>query len=194
MSRDPEQIRRDIEAQREAIGDTVGALSYKTDVKARASDAVQEKKDAITGKVTGVKDKIGGAVPATDDVKDRLPSTPDAAQVKATAKRAGGMAQDNPLGLAIGSVAVGFLAGLLIPATKVENERIGPVADQLKEKATDIGQEAMEHGKAVAQEVAQNTQETVKETVKESGQEHAGRFQQSAQEHAQDVKEQVQSS
>lgn len=178
MSRDPEQIRRDIEAQREAIGDTVGALSYKTDVKARASDAVH-------GKVQGVKEKIGGAVPDTDQIKDRLPSTPDSGEVKAKARRAGGLAQENPLGLAIGSVAVGFLAGLLIPATKVENERIGPVADQLKEKASEIGSEAVQHGKAVAQEVAQSAQET----AKEAGQEHAGRFQESAQ----DVKEAVQS-
>lgn len=189
MSRDPEQIRRDIEAQREAIGDTVGALSYKTDVKARASDAVQDKKDAITGKVVGVKDKIGGAVPDTDQMKDRMPSAPDAVQVKATARRAGGLAQENPLGLAIGSIAVGFLAGLMIPATKVENERIGPMADQLKETVSDLGSEAVQHGKEVAQEVAQSAQET----AKEAGQEHAGRFQSSAQESATDVKEQVSS-
>ena len=37
-------------------------------------------------------------------------------------------AQDNPLGLAVGAAAVGFLAGLLVPVTQVENEKIGPMA------------------------------------------------------------------
>ncbi len=35
----------------------------------------------------------------------------------------------NPLGMAIGSVAVGFLAGMLLPVTAVERERMGPSAN-----------------------------------------------------------------
>jgi hypothetical protein len=61
----------------------------------------------------------------------------------------GGLAQDNSLGLAIGSVAVGFLVGLLLPATRVEDERFGGVADEVKETAKDLGQEALDRGKQV---------------------------------------------
>jgi gas vesicle protein len=69
--------------------------------------------------------------------------------------------------------AVGFVAGLLIPSTRVEDERIGPMADQLKEQAKETGQEAMERGKHVAQQAA--------ETAKEEGQKQADALRDSAQ-------------
>ena len=43
------------------------------------------------------------------------------------------IAKDNPLGLAIGAAAAGFLVGLVIPATRREDEKLGPVADSVKE-------------------------------------------------------------
>jgi gas vesicle protein len=85
--------------------------------------------------------------------------------------------KENPLGLAIGAVAVGFVAGMLIPSTSVEDEKIGPMADQLKDRVKETGQEALDHGKQVAEDVAQSAQET----VKESGQQHAQELASSAQ-------------
>jgi hypothetical protein len=64
------------------------------------------------------------------------------------------MAQENPLGLALGALAVGFLAGMLLPSTRIEDERMGEVADRLKDTARQTGQEAIERGRAVAQEAA----------------------------------------
>jgi methyl-accepting chemotaxis protein len=98
--------------------------------------------------VSGATDRVGGTVSgATDRVSS---ATPDREQVKYRARRAKSVAQENPLGLAIGSAAVGFLAGLLIPSTDIENEKIGPIADQIKEEAKSTGQEALERGKHVA--------------------------------------------
>ena len=136
MGQDPELIRRDIEQTRERMGDTVDALGYKTDVKSRA-------KESVTGKVDTVKEKLVGA---KDSAMEAAPSTGD---VTHGARQAVGVAQENPLGLAVGAVAVGFLAGMLIPSTRVENEKIGPLADQVKDQIKETGQEAMEHGKAV---------------------------------------------
>jgi len=205
VGQEPDRIRAEIEQTRAEMSETVDALGYKADVKSRAKESIQEKKDSAKESIVGagqsVKDKIVGAGEAVSDrvggaggaVGDRVSSaggtisdaTPDAEQVKYQAKRAVGIAQSNPLGLAIGSVAVGFIAGLLIPSTRVEDEKLGPVADDLKDKAKQTGQEALEHGKQVAQEAAQSAQET----VKESGQEHAQQVRDSAQEHAQDVQQ-----
>jgi gas vesicle protein len=194
VGEEPDRIRAEIEATRAEMSETVDALGYKADVKARAKDSIQEKKDSakesIVGATQSVKEKIVGAGSSVTDsvgsvggtVSDK---TPDADQVKYQARRAVGVAQSNPLGLAIGSVAVGFIAGLLIPSTRVEDEKLGPVADDVKERAKQTGQEALEHGKQVAQDAAQSAQET----VKESGQEHAQQVRDSAQEQAQDVQE-----
>ena len=85
--------------------------------------------------------------------------------MKQGAQQAVGIAKENPLGLAVGGLAVGLIAGLLLPSTRVENEKLGPMADQVKEQAKETGQEAMERGKHVAQQAA--------ETAKEEGQKQA---------------------
>ncbi len=174
MGKDPGEIREAIEATRGRMGDTVEALSYKTDVKARTKDAIDDKKQAVVGKVTAVKDAIvGGASNAADTVGGVAPSSED---VKQTAKRAASVAQQNPLGLALGAAALGFLAGMLVPATRFEDEAVGQAADQVKDTIKDTGQQALEHGKQVAQDVVQ----AAGETAKESGQEHADQLKQTA--------------
>ena len=155
MGEEPDRIRAEIEQTRADMSETVDALGYKADIKSRGKE-----------KIVGVKDKVVGA-------------TPDSGEIKGKARQAGSMAQQNPLGLAIGSVAVGFLAGLLIPSTRVEDERLGPIADDVKEKVRETGQDALEHGKQVAQDAAQ--------AAKESGQEHAQEVKEGAQQRAQET-------
>jgi gas vesicle protein len=161
MGQDTGQIRQDIEETRERMGETVEALGHKADVPGRAKEAVSER-------VESVKSKISRA-------------TPDSGDVKQGAHRAKGIAQENPLGLAIGAVAVGFVGGLLIPSTRVEDDKIGPIADQVKEKAKETGQEAVDRGKEVARQAA----DSAKETAQEAGREQADGLKESAQEKTQ---------
>ena len=114
MGQDPEAIRRDIEQTRDQMGETVEAIGYKTDVRSRAKDSVQEK----TGRL---REKISGATPNPDDVKGG-------------AKQAVGVAQENPIGLAVGAVAMGFVAGMLVPSSKVEDEKLADSARQSAEE------------------------------------------------------------
>jgi histidinol dehydrogenase len=91
------------------------------------------------------------------------------------------MAKENPLGLAIGAAALGFLAGLAVPSTRVEDEKLGRVSDQVMDKVKESGQEALDRGKQVAQEVASTATETAKEQTQEQGQELAESVTQNAQ-------------
>jgi phage tail protein X len=188
MGEDPSTIRAEIEETRERMGDTVDALAYKADVKTRAKESVSDKVDSLKAKVTGAKDSVTESVGgAKDSVAGATPSTQD---VKRQTRRAVGIAQENPLGLAVGAAAVGFLAGMLIPSTRVEDEKIGPVADQVKERAAETGQQALERGKQVAQDVAQQAAQTAKESGREQAQGAASDVQQAAR----DTREQVASS
>jgi ElaB/YqjD/DUF883 family membrane-anchored ribosome-binding protein len=183
MGQEPDRIREEIEQTRAEMSETVDALGYKADVKSRAKENLQDKRDSAKESILGVKDRIVGAGDSvTSTVSDR---TPDTEQVKYKARQAKSVAQENPLGLAIGSLAIGFLGGMLIPSTRIEDEKIGQIADDVKDKVKETGQEALQHGKQVAQEAAQSAQET----VKESGQQHAQEVKESAQQSAQDVKE-----
>jgi gas vesicle protein len=124
----------------------------------------------VSGKVDSVKDRLGLAGQKASDV------TPDADQVKGQVRKAAGIAQENPLGLAVGAVAAGFLIGLLVPSSRVEDEKLGPTADRVKEQAKETGQEALERGKQVAQSAA--------DTISEEGQRHGEQLADSAKENA----------
>ncbi|HSD01312.1 MAG TPA: DUF3618 domain-containing protein [Gaiellales bacterium] len=167
MGEDPDTIRDEIADTRERMGDTIDALGYKADVKSRA-------KDNVVGKVDSVKESLGLAGQKASD------ATPDAEQVKGQVRKAAGLAQENPLGLAIGAAAVGFLAGMLVPSSRVEDEKLGPMADKVKEQAKETGQEALERGKQVAQSAAQSAADT----VSEEGQRHGEQLAESAKESA----------
>jgi ElaB/YqjD/DUF883 family membrane-anchored ribosome-binding protein len=167
VGKDPSEIREEIEQTRGEMGETVEALGHKADVKTRAKENIAGKRDRVRERITGASSRVGDA-------------TPDAEQVKQRAKRAAGVAQENPIGLALGSVAVGFIAGMLLPSTRVEDEKIGPMADEVKDRVKETGQEALERGKEVAQDAAQSA----KETAQQRGQQQAQDLRDTAQQKA----------
>ena len=221
MGKAPDDIREEIEETRARMGETVEAIGYKADVKSRAKEsisntkdnvvgAIRDRKDRVVESIVGSTDAISGAVgTAAGSVSDggsqmaqRIgDATPGSDDLVRAGRNAVGVAQENPLGLALGSFAVGFLAGMVVPGTRMENERIGPIADQIKDKAKETGQEALERGKQVAQEAAQVAQESAQdvahnaqqavqrttESVKEQAQRHGREIATSAQENASDV-------
>ena len=149
MGETPDDIREEIEATRERMGDTVEALGYKTDVKSRMKDSVGNKKDSLVGAVSGGKDAVVGKA---DSIVSRVGGiVPDGEQVKGGAAKVG-VSKENPLGLAIAGAAVGFLVGTLLPKSAVEDEKLGEISDEVTEKAKEAGHEALERGKSVAQD------------------------------------------
>lgn len=185
MGQEPSQIRQEIEDTRAEMGDTVDALAYKTDVKTRVKESVADKRDRLIDQVQGTTHRVGDA-------------TPDGEEVKEGARQAVGVAQENPIGLALGGLAAGFLAGMMLPGTRIENEKVGPIADQVKETAAETGQEALDRGREVASQVAEQAVEGAKEvgqqamdTAKEAGKEQGEELKDSAQEGAREVKEQT---
>jgi hypothetical protein len=165
MGQDPSEIREELEQTRGQMGETIEAIGYKSDIKARAKDSVSEK-------VGSVKSKLGGAGDRPGSV------TPSGADLKQGAQRAAGMAKENPIGLALAGIAVGFLAGVALPSSAVEDEKLGPVSTQLKETVKDTGEEVLERGK----DVAQDTMQSAKETAQQSAQEQGDQLKQSVQE------------
>jgi hypothetical protein len=164
MGQDPGDIRAEIEATRARVGDEVDALSYKTDVPARVGDYVDDKKQAVKDTMTGAKDAVTGAA------SKAVPSGQQVGRLKDTAER-------NPLGLAVGAAAIGFVAGMLVPSTSLEDERLGDMSDRLVDAAKETAGDAVERGKQVAQDVA----ETAKESGREQGEELASNLQEQVQ-------------
>lgn len=81
---DPDELRAQIEETREGLGDTVEALTHKLDVKARAKDGIDERKQAAKEGVAHAKETL----------------TETAAQAKATLADAAATAQAKASGAA----------------------------------------------------------------------------------------------
>jgi len=156
MAQKSDELKEDIERTREQMAETADALAYKADVPTRTKEWIGEKKDALTSAVSGASSKVGEV-------------TPDGAEVSQSMGRMTRLAERTPLGLAIGGAAVGFIAGLLAPSTRLEDERIGPVADDVKATAAEAGREALDRGKDVAQEVGASAIQTAKERGRVEG-------------------------
>jgi Protein of unknown function (DUF3618) len=166
MGQEPRDIERQIEGTREQMGETVQALADKANVPGRVKGYVSDKKDAVTSKVSGAKDTVAGGAGTAAQAGSSVAGT-----AKSKAAQGAGVAKDNPLGLALGAIAAGFLIGSALPSTRVEDEHVGPLADQVKDQAREVGSEAIEHGKQVAQEVAHQTADVTKESAREHGEE-----------------------
>jgi Protein of unknown function (DUF3618) len=96
-SKDPEQIREEIEDTRRELGDTVEALATKADVKAQAKQKIAHTKATVTGKTDELIAKAKGASPES---------------ASTVAVGVSEKARQNPVPVAAaGAFAFGFLAG-----------------------------------------------------------------------------------
>ena len=167
MAQTSDELRKDIERTRTEMGDTVEALAYKADVPTRTKEWMSEKKDAVVSRVSGAQSKVGEVTPDGEDVKR------SASALKRTAER-------NPLGLAIAGAAAGFLAGLVAPSTRIEDEKLGSMSDDLKSTAVEAGKEAAERGKFVVQEAGASAVEAARQSGQDQGEELAASLQSTA--------------
>ena len=184
MGQEPGRIREEIEETRGRMSDTVDQLASKADVPTRVKESFADKRERLTRQMRGTASRVDQATPGAEDVRQG-------------AQQAVGVAQENPIGLALGGVAVGFLTGMMIPSTRVEDERLGEFSDSIKDQAKETGGEVLERGKQVAgdaaeaaRESAQDAVENVRETVQESGQQQAEelRSTQSGQQQAEELR------
>lgn len=199
MGKDPSEIRREIEETRMRMGDTVEALGYKANVPERVKDAVNDRVETVRGTLGDVVDSVRATVSgagervgnALGDARSRVNEQVGSARENAgtlraripsvnvpamsgdtmrTVARRVGMATENPLGLALGGLAIGLLAGLLVPVTDYEREKVGPLRDDLLDRAQTIGGDVVAHGKAVLQDATQ----TAIDTAQQRARDHAG--------------------
>lgn len=117
--------------------------------------------DAIKSKIPdGVGDaaaRIGDAAPSKEDVKQK-------------AQAAAGVAHAHPIAVTAGAAAAGLVAGLALPETDLEREKLGPTAQKVRAEVQGRVQETVEQLKHGVQDAAGS----VADAVKHKGQEHGG--------------------
>jgi hypothetical protein len=142
------------------------------DVADSAKDAVGTAREKVGDAVGTAREKVGDATGWTKehalDLGHRAKGQAKALKGKAKyqARRAKtGLWQtleENPLIIGAATLAVGVIAGLLIPETEKENELMGETRDRLVEEVKEAGQQTLEKGKHVAEAVADKVKDEVK--------------------------------
>jgi ElaB/YqjD/DUF883 family membrane-anchored ribosome-binding protein len=59
-------------------------------------------------------------------------------------------AEERPLALGLGFLAIGVVAGMLLPSTRKEDELVGPTRDRLVNRSREVAEDVVDRGKQVA--------------------------------------------
>lgn len=217
-SNDPDDIRREIERTQSALSNDVDALTEKVS----PSRIAQRRVDRVRGTAARLKDKVmgGDSTPGSAGTYGSGPSVTDRAQhlvgsasdtisgsaqsAAASASQAASNVQGavqeapqalvrqtrgNPLAAGLIAFGAGLLVSSLIPASRREQE----LAEQAKDRASELGQPIADVAKDVAsqlQEPAQQAVESVRSTAVDAGRtvtEEGRSAAQDVQDHAQDA-------
>jgi hypothetical protein len=202
-----EDIRAEIDRTREDLGESVGALAYKADVKNRGKEVIEDKKEVVMEKVDELKQKVPGVgdggsgdggpgmgekvrdklpdpaamkdklpdgqaikdkLPDGQAIKDKLPDgAPSAEDVKAKAHDAAQTAKDNPVALVAGAAAAGLAAGLAVPETQMEREKLAPHAQEARRQVEGKVKATVDQVKSGAQDAAGSVADAVKEQAQQ---------------------------
>jgi len=221
---DPEQIRREIERTQQALSNDVDALAEKVTpgriverrvqrargTAARWKDRVmgsnpmqggtpmqgaggtaRDTAHQVSGMVSGTASSAASSVSgAASTVTDAVAEAPQLARQQA---------QGNPLAAGLIAFGAGWLISSLLPASRREQE----LADQAKERATELGRPVAEAAKQAATQMQENLAEPAQQamesvrstatdagrTVAEEGRAAAGQVQGQAQESADTVRQ-----
>jgi len=124
------------------------------------TDAASTAKDAVVGAASTAKDAVVGAKERVSEVagtaRERASELSwqarERARYRARQARVGfwETMEERPLAVGAAAIALGVVAGLMIPSTRKEDELMGETRDRLMERAKEVGGEALEKGKQVA--------------------------------------------
>ena len=93
--------------------------------------------------LASIRETLGKPLP---HFNERLPA---AAELKGQPEIMHAFLARNPLGFALGAIAVGLLIGFVLPISDIERDTVGPLGRQFIDDATANVGDVLEHGKAV---------------------------------------------
>jgi hypothetical protein len=78
--------------------------------------------------------------------------------------------QEDPLKVGAATLALGFVAGLVLPSTRKENELMGEQRERLLERAKEAGQEALDKGQRVVVQAVASVRKGMQEAAASTNQ------------------------
>jgi hypothetical protein len=75
---------------------------------------------------------------------------------------------DRPIAMLLGGLAVGFLVGMLLPVTSFESRRVGPIANDVKDKLKDASVEVARRGTDVIRDTIEGAREAAASSIRDN--------------------------
>lgn len=191
-----------VEDKKEAVMEKVDELKSKLpgggEGEGGFGDAVKSKLPSgedVGGKVDALKSKV----PDGAAIKDKMPDsagdaagkigekTPSKEEVKEKAHGALETAKEHPAAIAGGAALAGLAAGLALPETQMEREKLKPHVQEARAEVTDRVQETVQQVKSGVQDAAGS----VTDAVKEQAQQQDGKIGEMAEKAADRAQDQV---
>lgn len=149
---------REVEDARERVAQDVRSVAYNANVVDRAKEQAQQKVDDAKGMVSDrvqtARDKLLSARDSMRDMAgraaDNMPST--------------GI---NPFGMLFAGLALGFLIGMVLPVSRFESERIGPMTEDMKDRMRQAGSEVVRRGGEVIKDTIEASKEAATTSIRE---------------------------
>lgn len=160
-------------------------------VQEKAHDGVEAVRDTVEDAVDTVRDAAGNAAhavrDAASDVVDRAAHGIDVAQDRVSEwagsarhravrveQRVEYAARENPLAAGAVALALGLVAGLIIPETRREHQLMGDARDRLMDRADDMTHRAAERVREVAGEAGEAVRDVISDAVPDEAQSTGG--------------------
>jgi len=86
--------------------------------------------------------------------------------LEAAGTRVRDVAVENPMSMLLAGMAVGFLIGMMLPVSRFESERIGPMTEEVKDRVREAGGEMMRRGSEVIKDTIEGTKEAAKASIR----------------------------
>jgi len=168
----------------EISGDRMSRFAYTgperrgSGLKRRLADRVGEVRDTVVSAAGGVAERAGEV---GSEASERARELGRRAQdrTRRARTRVDRLMQENPLAVAAGVAVLGLAAGLLIPETERERRVMGPVRDDLAERARHTAERVKDAAVVEGPEL-ESTLKDAAQTVTQQVKESAGRVQEEA--------------
>jgi len=192
-----DELKSDLERQRDALGDDLEAVGDRVSpgrMVERRRAALRQGFGRLRAKVMGTADSArGGMSDATSTVTDKTAETTQAVKdrVSDAPQALGSVTEGNPLAAGLIAFGAGLLTASLVPPTKQEHQ----AAEQLKpmlDEAKSMAQEAAEHLRPEAEDAVTQVREQAAgaaETVRDEASGAAQRVKSDATSAAEEIKD-----
>jgi len=159
MDQDRDQLRQ-VEDARERVAQDVRSVAENANIVERTKETVQDKVDDAKSMVS---DRVR-------DAREKLETARDTMQ-ESVQNMTGNLGNlnpmENPIGMLLAGLAVGFLIGLALPVSRFEAERIGPITDDVKDRMRQARSEMMRRGGEVIKDTIEASREAAVNRLRE---------------------------